>query len=82
MKLHFICDRNGKIAAIHAGSVSGPQASISVAGVQPGAGQTLHVIEVYDEIKSLSLADIHRQFSIKMTAGKAILTRTSGRSTD
>ncbi|MGH8321361.1 MAG: hypothetical protein ACRESI_05330 [Gammaproteobacteria bacterium] len=75
MKLHVICDQDGNIASLHSGSVSGPQASISAAGVKPGPGQTLHTVEVSAEIQSLSLTGIHREFKVKLGDAGATLVR-------
>jgi hypothetical protein len=77
MKLHVICDKGGNIASLHTGVVSGPQASISAAGVKPGKEQPLHTIEVSEEIQSLSLTEIHRQFTVKVSKGIVTLIRAS-----
>ena len=77
MKLYVIGDKDGKIVSLHAGTVSGPQASISAGGVTPQKGHTLHKIEVTDEVASHSLADIHRLFSVKVNKGQGTLVRNS-----
>ena len=77
MKLHVLCDKDGKIVSLHAGTVSGSQAAISAAGVMPQKGHILHTIEVTDEVASHSLADIHRLFSVKINKGQGTLVRSS-----
>jgi hypothetical protein len=79
MKLHVICDKDGNIASLHSGAVSGPQASISAAGIKPGSGQSLHTVEVSEELRSLSLTEIHRQFTVKVSNGAAALVQPPGR---
>ena len=79
MKLYLICDKDGTIASIHTGGVSGPQAAISKAGVSPLPKQTLHVIEATEELRSLSLSEIHRQFTVHLDKDKVTLVRQRGR---
>jgi hypothetical protein len=81
MKLHLIYAKDGTIASIHTGVVSGSHASISTAGVRPGSGQSLHTIEATEEMKSLSLAEIHRQFAVSLRKGEVTLVRASRSST-
>lgn len=81
MKLHVICDKDGKIASLHTATVSGPQAAISAAGVNPGPGQTLHTVEVSEEIRSLSLTEIHRRFMVEANKGEVKLIRISREAT-
>jgi len=76
MKLHVICDKHGNIASLHTHVVSGPQASSSSAGVKPGPGQTLHTVEVSEEIRSLSLTGIHRDFKVQVGTDGATLVRS------
>jgi hypothetical protein len=79
MKLHVICDKEGNIASLHSGTVSGPQASISAAGVKPGPGQSQHTVEVSEELRSLSLTEIHRRFTVKVSNGVAAFVHHPGR---
>ena len=75
MKLYLIKNKDGTIASLHAGGVSGPQAAISKAGILPVQDQTMHIVEVTEDIRSLSLSDIHRNFSVNVEKEKATLIR-------
>lgn len=75
MKLFLICKKDGTIQSLHTGVVSGPHAAISKAGVMPGPDQTLHTVEVTEEIQSLSLSDIHRQFTMHVDKENVTLIR-------
>ena len=77
MKLHVICEKDGTIASLHSGVVSGPHAAISAAGVDPRPGQTLHTVRVTDDMRALSLSDIHRQFKLQVSKGAISLVRPS-----
>ena len=80
MKLHVICDQDGNIASLHSAVVSGPQASISAVGVKPGPGQTLHSIDVSEELKSLSLKGIHSECKVKLgSSGPELVQSARGR---
>jgi hypothetical protein len=79
MQLHVICGKDGNISSIHTGTVTGPHAAISRAGVSPGPGQSPHTLEATDELKALSLSDIHRHFVVKVTKGEASLVRGSAK---
>jgi len=78
MKLYLICEKDGTIASIHTGVVSGPQAAISNAGITPGQEQTLHAVDATEELRGLSLAEIHRLFRVRITKEKVTLMRRQG----
>jgi hypothetical protein len=72
---HVIYNRDGTISSIHAGVVLRQQVAISEAGVRLGPGQALITFEVTDELRSLSLADVHRHFVVKAADGAVSLVR-------
>lgn len=73
MKLHLICNKDGTIVSLHTGNVSGPQAAISKAGIIPGPDQTMHTVEVTEDIRSLSLSEIHSKFTVHVDKEKTTL---------
>lgn len=77
MKLSIVSDQNGKIISISQfGDVGDKISGITKAGISPEPGQSVHEIDLPQELESVSILDIHKGFKLDLSKGPGQLIKS------
>ena len=76
MKLSIVSDQQGKILSISQfGDVGDKVSGITKAGISPEPGQSVHEIDLPQELEEVSLLDIHNGFKLDLSKGPGRLVK-------
>lgn len=77
MKLSIVSDQQGRILSISQfGDVGDKVSGITNAGISPEPGQSVHEIDLPQELEKVSLLDIHKGFKLDVSKGPGRLVKT------